>query len=112
MFIERATDKGFLLAPAERNMSWFLDHYRKHCAPAGALVIECRPLSINISLLWSEQNCVRYDWPRDSMCTRPHLFSFGIDFAAFDLFATLSLKAHGNKSDEDMSSLRQGLFRH
>ena len=33
MFIERVTAKGFLLAPAERNMSSFLDHYRKHCAP-------------------------------------------------------------------------------
>lgn len=27
MFIERAAAKGFLLAPAERNMSSFLDHY-------------------------------------------------------------------------------------
>jgi hypothetical protein len=41
MFMERATAKGFLLAPAERNMSWFLDHYRK-------------------PKLWSEQNSVRY----------------------------------------------------
>jgi hypothetical protein len=31
MSIERATAKGFLLAPAERNMS--VDHYRKHCVP-------------------------------------------------------------------------------
>ena len=39
-------------------------------------------------------------------------FHFGISFAACDLFVTLSLKAHGNESDEKMSSLRQGLFGH
>jgi hypothetical protein len=33
-------------------------------------------------------------------------FSPGISFAASNLFATLSLKAHGNESDENLSCLR------
>jgi hypothetical protein len=39
-------------------------------------------------------------------------FSFGIGFAASYLFATLSLKAHGNESDEKLSCLRQRIFGH
>jgi hypothetical protein len=57
MFIERATVKRFLLAPAERNISRSPGQCEKHCAPAGARVVGFRVLSINISLRWSETNC-------------------------------------------------------
>ena len=43
---------------------------------------------------------------------RVALVFFGIGFAACNLFATLSLKAHGNQSDEKLSCLRQGIFGH
>ena len=59
MSIERATAKGFLLTPAERNMSWFLGPLPETLRSARALVIGFRSPSINISLLWSERNCVR-----------------------------------------------------
>ncbi len=53
-FIERATAKRFLLAPAERNISRSREHSVETLRSAGARATEFITLSINISLLRSE----------------------------------------------------------